>query len=441
MATTHLDLIFGADRSMSLGHLSVDLHSSQRAGTSSLGPGLEDPGCKEPFVQTKLHAGNLIVIRFLFYHSRCSAGLQTGARSMVSLRVSLSSLCKDFGGAIVSALLLGIRGRAAGWNADAVCGRKPWDSKRICHNTGGIDSNAFLETKNDWRIMARAATKFARVQRVEADQCGFQKDFLAVEEPLEIRLKFHSQGRMVEQSLSITMRTPGHDTELAAGFLLTEGIIQGQGDLASIKPARTLRAKQESCNTLVVELNAGVKFDPVKLTRHFYTTSSCGVCGKASLEALRVQQCPLIPKDRPLVADDVIRHLARKLRQKQSVFDKTGGLHAAGLFDVDGQLIGLHEDVGRHNAVDKLIGEQLLGQKVPLNEYLMMVSGRSSFEILQKAMMAGIPMVAAVSAPSSLAVDLARQFGMTLMGFVREGRFNIYTGEHRVQLSQTVSAP
>ena len=288
--------------------------------------------------------------------------------------------------------------------------------------------------------MARAATKAAHVQRVEGDQWGSQKDFLAVEEPLEIRLKFHSQGQMVEQSLSITMRTPGNDTELAAGFLLTEGIVQSQEDFAGIRPAKTLRKSHESCNTLVVELNSDVKFDSAKLTRHFYSTSSCGVCGKASLEALRVQQCPLIPKDRPLVADDVIRHLARKLRQEQSVFDKTGGLHAAGLFDPEGQLIALHEDVGRHNAVDKLIGEQLLARKAPLNEYLMMVSGRSSFEIMQKAMMAGIPMVAAVSAPSSLAVDLARQYGMTLMGFVRDGRFNIYTGSHRVQLSQTASA-
>ncbi len=288
--------------------------------------------------------------------------------------------------------------------------------------------------------MARAATKAAHVQRVEGDQWGSQKDFLAVEEPLEIRLKFHNQGQMVEQSLSITMRTPGNDTELAAGFLLTEGIVQSQEDFAGIRPAKTLRKSHESCNTLVVELNSDVKFDSAKLTRHFYSTSSCGVCGKASLEALRVQQCPLIPKDRPLVADDVIRHLARKLRQEQSVFDKTGGLHAAGLFDPEGQLIALHEDVGRHNAVDKLIGEQLLARKAPLNEYLMMVSGRSSFEIMQKAMMAGIPMVAAVSAPSSLAVDLARQYGMTLMGFVRDGRFNIYTGSHRVQLSQTASA-
>ena len=289
--------------------------------------------------------------------------------------------------------------------------------------------------------MAKTATKFARVQRVEADQSNFQKDYLAVEEPLEIRLKFQRKSRTVEQSLSITMRTPGHDTELAAGFLLTEGIVQRHEDLAGIRPAKVPGPKQESCNTLVVELNADVKFDPAKLTRHFYTTSSCGVCGKASLEALRVQQCPLIPKDRPLVDDDVIRQLAGKLRQEQSVFDKTGGLHAAGLFDVDGRLIGLHEDVGRHNAVDKLIGEQLLARKVPLNEYLMMVSGRSSFEIVQKAMMAGIPMLAAVSAPSSLAVDLARQFGMTLMGFVRGGRFNIYTGAHRVQLSQIVSVP
>ena len=256
-------------------------------------------------------------------------------------------------------------------------------------------------------------------------------DLIVVEEPLEIRL----DGK----PLVVTMRTPGNDTELAAGFLLTEGIVEGQEDFAGIRPAKKLRASHDSCNTLVVELKSNVKFDPVKLTRHFYSTSSCGVCGKASLEALRVQKCPVIPKDLPLVGDDVIRLLARKLRQKQSVFDKTGGLHAAGLFDAEGELIGLHEDVGRHNAVDKLIGEQLLARKVPLNEYLMMVSGRSSFEIMQKAMMAGIPMVAAVSAPSSLAVDLARQYGMTLMGFVRDDRFNIYTGAHRVQLSQTVS--
>ncbi len=310
-----------------------------------------------------------------------------------------------------------------------------WIPKGYAAKVRGI----FLETRSDRLGMARAATKSAQVQRVEADQWDSQKDFLAVEEPLEIRLKFHDQGQMVEQSLSITMRTPGNDTELAAGFLLTEGIIQSHGDFAGIRPAKTVRSSHESCNTLVVELNPDVKFDSSKLTRHFYTTSSCGVCGKASLEALQVQQCPLIPKDRPLVADEVIRQLARKLRQQQSVFEKTGGLHAAGLFDVEGQLIGLYEDVGRHNAVDKLIGNQLLAQKVPLNDYLMMVSGRSSFEILQKAMMAGIPMVAAVSAPSSLAVDLARQFGMTLMGFVRDGRFNIYTGSHRVRPSQTTS--
>ena len=288
--------------------------------------------------------------------------------------------------------------------------------------------------------MAKSATKPARVQRVEADQCGARDDLLAVEEPLEIRLRFEDQGQTVEQSISITMRTPGHDNELAAGFLLTEGIVHSRQDLNSIEPGRTLPGDRENCNVVVVELDPDVEFDPSRLTRHFYTTSSCGVCGKASLEALRVQQGPPIPQNRPLVAEEAIHKLSQSLRRGQSVFEQTGGLHAAGLFDSEGQLIGLYEDVGRHNAVDKLIGDQLLSKNVPLSDYLMMVSGRSSFEIMQKAMMAGIPMVAAVSAPSSLAVDLARQFGMTLMGFVRKGRFNIYTGNQRVRIQQTESA-
>jgi FdhD protein len=231
-------------------------------------------------------------------------------------------------------------------------------------------------------------------------------DLLAVEEPLQIRVN----GR----DLSITMRTPGQDGELAAGFLFTEGILKARADVLGIECA-------ENCVTLALAdgVDTGV-------ARNFYTTSSCGVCGKASIESLHAAGCAMLPYV-PL-SRAVIHSLPEKLRATQSVFERTGGLHGAALFDAAGNLEMVREDVGRHNAVDKLIGAAFLDSRLPLGGRILMLSGRASFELVQKAVMAGIPAVAAVGAPSSLAVQTAQRFGMTLLGFVRDGRFNIYSG-------------
>lgn len=238
------------------------------------------------------------------------------------------------------------------------------------------------------------------------DSITSAQDLLAVEEPLQIRVN--------ERDLSITMRTPGHDRELAAGFLFTEGILKDRADLLSIENGE---------NSVTLTLADGV--DP-GVARNFYTSSSCGVCGKASIESLRNAACSMLS---PLRASRAVIHgLPAKLRAAQSVFEHTGGLHGAALFDAGGNLEMVREDVGRHNAVDKLIGAAFLDGRVPLDRRMLMLSGRASFELIQKAVMAGIPVVAAVGAPSSLAVQTALRFGMTLLGFVRENRFNIYSG-------------
>ena len=254
------------------------------------------------------------------------------------------------------------------------------------------------------------------VQKIEGDSSTPIQDLLAVEEPLEIRLG--------DKTISITMRTPGHDRELAAGFLFTEGILEGP---------RQVQAIRASKNLVVLELNPDVEIDFERLHRNFYTTSSCGVCGKASMEALRIQGCPLLAGSSPVLQQGTIHRLPHSLRSDQTLFDRTGGLHAAALFDSAGGLLLLREDVGRHNAVDKLIGSQVLAGHVPLSDKVMLVSGRASFELVQKALMAGVPILAAVGAPSSLAVETARRFNMTLLGFVRDGRFNIYAGASRIQ--------
>ena len=267
------------------------------------------------------------------------------------------------------------------------------------------------------------------VQKVDGDSSAPVQDLLAVEEPLEIRLS--------QKPVSITMRTPGHDFELAAGFLFTEGILHDAAEIREIRwspplPNATLNPRQLG-NSVTVELNPGVEVDLDRLERHFYTSSSCGVCGKASIEAIQMQGCPVLPRNAPLVATTVIHHLPETLRREQAVFERTGGLHAAALFSPDGELQLLREDVGRHNALDKLIGSRLLAGRTPLNGHLLLVSGRASFELVQKALMAGIPILAAVGAPSSLAVETAQRFNLTLLGFVRDGRFNIYSGASRIQ--------
>jgi FdhD protein len=220
------------------------------------------------------------------------------------------------------------------------------------------------------------------------------------------------------------MRTPGHDFELAAGFLFTEGVVANSADIREIRHC----GNSKNTNVVRVELNPAVKFDPTRLSRHVFTTSSCGVCGKTSLEQVRtVLPSPIQKISMP--SAEMLCALPGKLRPEQTIFSSTGGLHAAALFNLEGKLILLREDVGRHNAMDKLIGALLLENKLPAVNTIMLVSGRASFELVQKAAMAGIPMLAAVGAPSSLAVELAREFGMTLVGFLRDGRFNIYCGD------------
>jgi FdhD protein len=274
---------------------------------------------------------------------------------------------------------------------------------------------------------ANFATKIVRVFK----DCSNEKtsDFLAIEEPLEIRLGFIENGKRTHKAVSITMRTPGNDFELAAGFLFTEGILQTRDQIISIKHCGKFPNNQ---NTVRIEFSDKTSIDFAKLQRNFYTTSSCGVCGKSSLESLATGATAIEQMDFPRVESNIINQLSSKVRNAQEVFEATGGLHAAALFNISGELIDIKEDVGRHNAVDKLIGSQFLKGEIPLDDKILFLSGRASFELLQKAVMAKISIVCAVGAPSSLAVEAAKEFGVTLLGFIRDGRFNIYCGEQRL---------
>lgn len=246
-----------------------------------------------------------------------------------------------------------------------------------------------------------------------------QQDSLAAEEPLEIRID--------GEPLTVTMRTPGNDLELAAGFLLTEGIIESLDQLAGIRATAPDSAAKS--NVVEAELK-NTQFTAKNLQRSFFVASSCGICGKASIEAIRRRG--LRPPNREFrVSPEVLCRLPEALRADQTVFDRTGGLHAAALFDAQGNLVALREDIGRHNAADKLAGWALLENRLPLSDFIMLVSGRGGFEIIQKALAAGVPVVASVSAPSSLAVKLARELGLTLVGFLRGQRFVIYSGSFR----------
>lgn len=283
--------------------------------------------------------------------------------------------------------------------------------------------------------MAQPATKAKvknseiKIQRISGGNLTESAvDFLAVEEPLEIRLGIGKDHRAV----SITMRTPGADAELAAGFLFTEGILESADQIKSIKHCGKFPNNK---NTIRVDLAQNVQIDFKKLERNFYTTSSCGVCGKSSLEALAVAGArAILHKDFQKIPVEVIHLLPATLKKNQAVFAETGGIHAAALFNFSGNLIDLKEDVGRHNAVDKLIGKQFLENNPPLADKILFLSGRASFELVQKATMAQIPVICAVGAPSSLAVEAARQFNISLLGFVRESRFNIYCGNERIIL-------
>lgn len=266
-----------------------------------------------------------------------------------------------------------------------------------------------------------------RITELSGSAVRQRRDDLATEEPLEIRLTAPDGAR---KTVAITMRTPGHDFELAAGFLNGEGLA-GPGDIASIAYCTDEDLPPEArYNTVTVRLRGPLPDLPA-LDRHFLTSSACGVCGSASLDALR-DRCAAVPAGRLRLTPSQLYGLPGALRAAQGVFGKTGGLHAAGLFTADGTLTAAREDVGRHNAVDKLVGWASLGGRLPLAEHVLVVSGRASYEIMQKALAAGVPVVCAVSAPSSLAVELAREFGLTLVGFLREERCNVYAGAERV---------
>jgi FdhD protein len=282
-------------------------------------------------------------------------------------------------------------------------------------------------------IMAEEGSTEVVVEKATGLLWEKQSDRVAIEEPLEIRLEYAVDGKRVARSISITMRTPGDDESLAVGFLLSEGILHAPCDVQQVRACGPAAGPAQKRNVVRVELREGVIVDLKRLIRHFYTTSSCGVCGKTSLDALEMGNVAPLAKDRPQITATVIYQLPQQVRRAQAVFDRTGGLHAAALFNAAGNVLALREDVGRHNAVDKLIGAEFLAGRVPLADRGILVSGRASFELLQKALLAGIPMLAAVGAPSSLAVELAIRFGMTLIGFLRDGRFNVYSGQSRLQ--------
>lgn len=276
------------------------------------------------------------------------------------------------------------------------------------------------------------------IVRVSGDEWQHDDDVLAAEEPMEVRLIWWENEKPVQKSIAVTMRTPGDDFELAIGFLFGEGIIHGRHDFSDVGYCLDEGELQRE-NIVTVTLMPGLSFDMSRLERNFYTTSSCGICGKAALEAVEVQGCEVITTDLS-VDPDVIRRLPDRLRAAQEVFEQTGGLHASGLFDRNGRLLSLREDVGRHNALDKVIGEQVMARRTNLEDRILLLSGRASFELLQKALMARIPVVAAVGAPSSLAVELAQNFGITLIGFVRPETFNIYTHPERIQRPDAVTS-
>jgi FdhD protein len=268
-----------------------------------------------------------------------------------------------------------------------------------------------------------SSTAHIKIKKINAGAQTEVDDELAVEEPLEIQLAWQDAAGYVQKNISVTMRTPGNDAELAAGFLFTEGIIQHIDQIQHILPQQ---------HTTLVTLAKGVVPQLQQAERNFFTTSSCGVCGKTGIDAIRTTPAFTQQTDELVVPAALFYGLQNSLQQKQVVFESTGGLHAAALFDVEGNCTLLREDVGRHNAVDKVIGAALQNRQVPLHQHILLLSGRAGFELIQKAVMAGIRVIAAVGAPSSLAVQMATEHNITLIGFLRGDRFNIYSGAARV---------
>jgi FdhD protein len=280
------------------------------------------------------------------------------------------------------------------------------------------------------RPAAAASQVEARLLRLDQKASSRGVDCLAAEEPLEIRLRAGAE----EKTVTVTMRTPGADAELALGFLYSEGIVAGAAAVRAVVPvADPWAAPGAPANVLAVELEGGRLPDLARLERHLFATSSCGVCGKAGIEHLRLAGA-VAPGPGPRVEPEVLYRLPASLRQAQGVFASTGGLHAAAAFTPAGDLLALREDVGRHNALDKLLGWAFSEGRLPLAQAVVMVSGRSSFEIVQKCLAARVPVLASVSAPSSLAVELAREFGITLVGFLRDRRCNVYSSPERIAL-------
>jgi FdhD protein len=274
-------------------------------------------------------------------------------------------------------------------------------------------------------------SKRLTIERFSADGTSESgSDALTIEEPLEIRVRFRRGSNLVQKPVSVTMRTPGADLELAIGFLFTEGIIHHASWVEA--------SERPSDNVILLTLNREI--DLKRLERHFYTSSSCGVCGKTSIEALAINREIVLPEGRPKISLQSILGLPEKLLEQQAHFSKTGGLHAAALANSDGIIGAIREDVGRHNAVDKVIGHALLSNASDLSDSILMVSGRGGFELVQKAIMAGIPIMAAVGAPSSLAVELARRYNFTLIGFLRGKRFNLYSSRERIRTADAIAA-
>ncbi|HMK04034.1 MAG TPA: formate dehydrogenase accessory sulfurtransferase FdhD [Ferruginibacter sp.] len=271
------------------------------------------------------------------------------------------------------------------------------------------------------------ATEHIIIQKISSGEITEANDQVAVEEPLEIQLAYSTATGYMQKNIAVTMRTPGNDEELAAGFLFTEGIIK---DNKAIK-----KIKQRDENRVLVSLQENIQPVLTNLARNFYTTSSCGICGKASIDAVRTNSFYADETDTIQIKSSVLQHLQDGLKKQQTVFEHTGGIHASALFGFEGELIMIREDVGRHNALDKVIGAALIGETLPLNNCILFLSGRAGFELVQKAVMAGIKVIAAVGAPSSLAIEMAKEAGITLVGFLRGERFNIYCGEQRIKTS------
>ncbi len=265
-----------------------------------------------------------------------------------------------------------------------------------------------------------------KLTRVHQGNLLFADDELAVEEPLEIQLMYTTNGNSLKKNMAVTMRTPGNDAELATGFLFTEGIIQNNVQVSTVVPLPF------EINKILITLAEGAVPKLEKTERNFYTTSSCGVCGKSGIDNIKTVSIYELQEDEIRLRPELFYTLHQALRERQDVFESTGGLHAAALFDFEGNFKLLREDVGRHNALDKIIGAAFLNNQLPLNDCILLLSGRASFELIQKAAMAGIKIIAAVGAPSSLAVQLAEEMQMTLIGFLKDERFNIYCGGERI---------